>query len=270
MELATDPQHVDHRVRFEALVGFGDARWQLGDPIAARTSLTEALSIPSIDRRRLARAHEILAELQRRDHRLDEAYAHLQATRELEEEFRTRTSSLARERLVSDAVARTTAAVGAEQMSAEGSPDSGSADDSLLDEAQLDLRSQPRDAADPEEEPAPLERRVESLEQLVDARTRQLERALVDLRDLSNRSQLDALTGLANRQRLNERAGRARRVRRPWCGARDGPRPVRPHQRGAGSRGRRRDPRRAGPPAVARRAFARHGRPVGRRRVRRA
>jgi diguanylate cyclase (GGDEF)-like protein len=84
----------------------------------------------------------------------------------------------------------------------------------LADEERLDLRDravpvdpgdlEPGDLEPADVEPAELERRVESLEQLVDARTRQLERALVDLRDLSNRSQLDALTGLANRQRLND------------------------------------------------------------------
>ena len=49
-----------------------------------------------------------------------------------------------------------------------------------------------------------LDRRVASLEQVIDLRTRQLEQALIDLRDLSDRSQLDPLTGLAGRQRLTE------------------------------------------------------------------
>jgi EAL domain-containing protein (putative c-di-GMP-specific phosphodiesterase class I)/GGDEF domain-containing protein len=49
-----------------------------------------------------------------------------------------------------------------------------------------------------------LDRTVETLEQTVDLRTRQLEQALVDLRVLSDRSQLDPLTGLAGRRRLGE------------------------------------------------------------------
>jgi diguanylate cyclase (GGDEF)-like protein len=49
-----------------------------------------------------------------------------------------------------------------------------------------------------------LDRTVETLEHTVDLRTRQLEQALVDLRVLSDRSQLDPLTGLAGRRRLGE------------------------------------------------------------------
>lgn len=55
-----------------------------------------------------------------------------------------------------------------------------------------------------EEERRVLDQRVQSLEQIVDLRTRQLEQALIDLRDVSDRSQLDPLTGLAGRQRLGE------------------------------------------------------------------
>jgi diguanylate cyclase (GGDEF)-like protein len=49
-----------------------------------------------------------------------------------------------------------------------------------------------------------LDRTVESLEHTIDLRTRQLEQALIDLRELSDQSQLDPLTGLAGRQLLAE------------------------------------------------------------------
>lgn len=55
-----------------------------------------------------------------------------------------------------------------------------------------------------DEERRVLDRRVQRLEQTVDLRTRQLEQALIDLRDLTDRSLLDPLTGLAGRRRLNE------------------------------------------------------------------
>lgn len=53
-------------------------------------------------------------------------------------------------------------------------------------------------------DPVALASRVASLEALVEARTRQLEQALVDLRDMADRSQHDPLTGLANRTHLRE------------------------------------------------------------------
>ncbi len=43
------------------------------------------------------------------------------------------------------------------------------------------------------------DRRVRTLEQLIDDRTRELEQALLDLRDMSQRSRYDGLTGLVNR-----------------------------------------------------------------------
>jgi diguanylate cyclase (GGDEF)-like protein len=65
----------------------------------------------------------------------------------------------------------------------------------------------PDDARDVlERERVVLDRRVESLEQLIDARTRQLEQALIDLRDVTDRSQLDPLTGLAGRSMLRDAA----------------------------------------------------------------
>ena len=68
----------------------------------------------------------------------------------------------------------------------------------------LDRPDDARDILDRER--TVLDRRVESLEILIDARTRQLEQALIDLRDLSDRSQLDPLTGLAGRAMLREAA----------------------------------------------------------------
>jgi diguanylate cyclase (GGDEF)-like protein len=167
--LAVAPDEADERLRFEVLAGLGDARWRQGDEIGARAVLTEAMTIGSHDRRRLARCHEILAELNRRDHRLDAAFSHLQTTRLLEDGFRARAASLATERRA--AASSTAISVELE------------ADVTILSDADL-------------------ERRVESLEQLVDARTRQLERALIDLRDLSDRSHVDDLTQLADRRRL--------------------------------------------------------------------
>ncbi len=101
---AVAPDDADERLRFEVLAGLGDARWRQGDSIGARAVLTEAMAIGSQDRRRLARCHEILAELHRRDHRLDAAFSHLQTTRLLEDGFRPRAAILATERRATGAV----------------------------------------------------------------------------------------------------------------------------------------------------------------------
>ena len=78
----------------------------------------------------------------------------------------------------------------------------GQADDHLTSRVDATDADLPARFAALDQERRDLDLRVQSLEKLVDARTRQLERALIDLREVTDRSELDPLTGLANRQGL--------------------------------------------------------------------
>ncbi|HKY17061.1 MAG TPA: bifunctional diguanylate cyclase/phosphodiesterase, partial [Microthrixaceae bacterium] len=144
--------------------------------------------------------HELLAELARRDHRLDEAFRHLQTTRCLEDEFRARAGALAEDRVPLlaavdgrggadgvDEADRLVVVLEDREVVIEGGRAVIEGGGAVLDDGQVVL-----------------ERRVESLESNLDERTRELEQALIDLRDLADRSQLDPLTGLASRQHLTD------------------------------------------------------------------
>jgi diguanylate cyclase (GGDEF)-like protein len=154
----------DPRLRFELLVLLAEARWDLGETEAAAEACADAVELGSVDRKRLARCHEILAEIARAEERYDEAYEQLERTRSLETRARGRHPSAVAQEL-------------ADTPAVEAAP-----------APTADLRT-----------------RVASLEQMIDVRTRQLEQALVDLRDLSDRSSVDELTGLMNRQAFGER-----------------------------------------------------------------
>ena len=166
--LLNEAERFGAEFHFEVLAALGECAWFLDDHAAAGAALSESLRVTVVDERRRARTHELLADIARSDGRMDEAFEHLQATRRWESGFLERTARAAD---IREAVAVPLAA---------GSP-----------------RGPGRaDRADPG-----------ALEQLVDERTRQLEQALVDLRDLSARADHDPLTGLANRRRLRELLG---------------------------------------------------------------
>ncbi len=211
-------------LRCEVLGGLGEARLAAGLRTAGREALTECLVNPLGGERRMARAHELLAELDREDGRLADAYDHLVECRRLEAGFLVRTARAADRREAVDEPLAGTEVPPVEAFS-EGeersvvSPFAGSAAigplslPSGLEAPPEDLQPRPRSAElvpivpDHVELPEHLVEeelgdRVSSLEELVDARTRELEQALIDLRDLTQRSELDELTGLMNRSRL--------------------------------------------------------------------
>ena len=209
-------------VRCEVLGGTGEARLARGQREAGRAALAESLVNPVGSERRMARSHELLAELDREDGNVSEAYDHLVACRRLEAGFLVRTARAAdRREAVEEPLASVEAppveAFAASAVDATEPPATASGPSYLQGlPAELEGTSQrPGGAPDrrgpivpdhvepPEhQQEEQLTDRVSSLEELVDARTRELEQALVDLRDLTQRSELDSLTGLMNRSRL--------------------------------------------------------------------
>ena len=209
--LLTDAARFGPEFHFEILACMGECAWMLGDLVGATGALSEALTTAFVDERRRARTHELLAQIARTDGRLDDAFDHLQATRRWESGFLERTARAAD---IREAVAV--------PLSVE--PTRG--DTIRLDlpaPTPIELRDRPGtielerlvpDSVTRSSESADLTE-VESLEQLVGERTRQLEQALIDLRDLSARADHDPLTGLANRRRLRELLGELVGVRVP-------------------------------------------------------
>jgi len=204
-------------LRFDILSGLGESAWLLGDVTGARTALREALLVGSGGERRLARTHEVLAELERDAGQLEDAYEHLAATRRFESSFLRRTARAADRRAALQtpisAVDEQDPIDGGRQLTTPGrvepSPPSGPMGQrrepalvpdaiempDLTDRVPIDLtRSEPEE----------LVQRLDTLERLIDDRTRQLEQALIDLRDLSEQSRQDTLTQLVNRAGLRE------------------------------------------------------------------
>lgn len=178
--LLTDAARFGSDFRFELLASMGECAWKSGNLAGAAAALSEALTTRSVDDRRRARTHELLAQIARADGRLEEAFDHLQATRRWETSFVERTARSQEHREVISVPLST--------------------EPVRRDSLRLDLPG-----------PSPIELRdrpdLVELEQLVGERTRQLEQALIDLRDLSARADHDPLTGLANRRRLREMLG---------------------------------------------------------------
>ncbi len=214
-------------LRCEVLGGLGEARLAAGQRAAGREALTECLVNPLGGERRMARVHELLAELDREDGRLAEAYDHLVECRRLEAGFLVRTAQAADRREAVDAPLAATQAPPVEPFAEATEVGDGATVTPLVRRTLAEPPGLPSGLGAAPEEPHPRPRRSElvpivpdhvelpehlveeelgdrvtSLEELVDARTRQLEQALIDLRDLTQRSELDSLTGLINRSRL--------------------------------------------------------------------
>ncbi len=188
--LLTDAWRFGREFHFEILACLGECAWMSGDLVGAAAALseavTEAVTTSIIDDRRQARAHELLAQIARIDGRLEDAFDHLQSTRRWESSFMERTARAQEYR---------------EAIAVALSVEPGRREAFRLDlpaPSPIELRDLPELRVRPD---------LIELERLVGERTRQLEQALIDLRDLSARADHDPLTGLANRRRLRELLG---------------------------------------------------------------
>ena len=217
-------------LRFDVLSGLGESAWLLGDANGARIALREALLVGKGGERRLARTHEVLAELEREAGRLEDAYEHLAATRRFESSFLRRTARAADRRAAvhtpilnvaePDPVAMDRLSPGMWSTDPQTGPTP--LDDpprttrgpalvpdlielpDTIDLTSPNLNRRNFISSGPAGPPDELIERLDTLERLVDDRTRQLEQALIDLRDLSERSLHDPLTELVNRAGLRE------------------------------------------------------------------
>ncbi len=212
--VAQVPAEAGSSLHLELLGWLGEARLASGDAQGARAALVGAASFDVGAERRLARVHELLAELERSDGGMAAAYEHLLSCRRYEARFLLRTARAADRR---QAMLRPVTLIHPPRL-AEASPEVDGAHRAGDWTGRSDLfrrAAHPGAPAASEGEPivpdvvtAPRievgerDDRVSSLEDLVDSRTRELEQALIDLRDLSHRSEMDQLTGLINRARL--------------------------------------------------------------------
>ena len=170
--LASDGLTMGVELRLEVLALAGECSWILGYPAAAASALMSVVAAMDFDDRRLARCHEILAEVARADGRHEAAYEHLELTRSRETAFVDRSTRANDHR---SAVSRSAAA----------------------DERVIVLPGSGQAHAD----------RVVELEQLLEARSQQLDRARAEMVALSDRATHDPLTGLANRSHLTQLLG---------------------------------------------------------------
>ena len=174
--LVSDGLTMGAELRFEVLALLGECYWLAEDHQAALAALTRAMGGTRVDPRRIARSHEILAELARLGGRLDSAYSHLQKARRLESNF---------------AELSVRAAAMREEVDPPNPGDPRREGVIVLPDVSSSSTSD----------------RVVELERMVESQSAQLSVALQDLAAMSDRTIHDPLTGLANRSRLTELLG---------------------------------------------------------------
>ncbi len=164
--IADQHDECDERIHYQALVLFGTAKFHLGELDVACDALGRALDHEFKDVYTMVHCHELLAEIAEQQHRHADAYRHMRIARDTE------------------------------RLALNGSGISG---------RMLDLRSEiiesdvvGIDAISSDG----LQQRVDSLERMIEMKSRELEQALIDLRDLSDRSSTDSLTGAVTREQL--------------------------------------------------------------------